>query len=397
MEERIHGLSMKDCAEIMGQDGALKAQHGEPAYKPLFQQYLAQRGIDENTWAHAWNGWWTRMQADPSGQLHAKFSTLQQQITMQAHMADIPDASGESKEGVTLDLYAQLMAKVAGGEDINALLAGAGLSMDQWQRAQAAWNAAMAADTNHHLTTQYGQLYAKYTPGFQQQMEAQTAAIMAADYAERAAGRPDEPEVEYTFADMQREMNDATPSTRWQAAHHVANTWDIGDRSDPSLRAAAQRAVELAEECLERHDDFTVSDAESLAGDLKMFAAEGFLTPAQSQDLKGSIERCLNRGRETLATHQAAFAPIRDKAVPERVHMQSRIQDYTSLVEELSEIVEEWDDNYAAPGGADDSSSSAPAAAAAHAIAPTSPASGGLIAILKNLPIIGTIVRLLGL
>ncbi len=381
----------------MGKDSALKAQHGEPAYKPHFHQYLAQRGVDENTWAHAWNGWWTRMQADPSGQLHARFATMQQQQTMQNHMADVPDASQDVKEGVSLDTYAQLMAKVAGGEDINGLLQGAGLTMDQWQRAQAAWNAAMAADTDHHLTTQYGQLYAKYTPGFQQQIEAQTAAIMAADHAERAAGRPDEPEKEYTFADMQREMGDAKPATRWSAAHHVANSWDIGERSDPALHAAAQKAVQLAQECLERHDDFTVSEAEAAAGDLKMFAGEGFLSPEQSEDIKGSLERCLGRAREQLATHQAAFAPIRDKAVPERVRMQAAIQDFTSLVEELGEIIEEWDDNYSAPeaGGAIGAASSA--AQSTGLAAPAAPSGGGFLAMLKSLPVIGNILRMLGL
>ena len=391
---------MRDCAEIMSKDGELKAQHGEPAYKPLFHQYLAQRGVDENTWAHSWNGWWTRMQADPSGQLHAKFATMQQQLTMQAHMADVPDAG--SKEGVSLDQYAKVMAQIAGGADANAVLAAEGIPMDQWQRAQAAWNAAMAADTDHHITTQYGMAYAKHTPGFQANMEAQTAAIMAQDHAERAAGRPDEPEVEYTFADMVREMEDPTPGKRWTAAHHVCNTWDIGDKSDPALHAAAKRAYALLNECLERHNEFTLSDAESAGGDLMMFAAEGFLTPEQAAESKGNMERCLNRAREGLATAEAAFAPIADKAVPERVRMQTQIQDYRSLVEEMSEWVSEWDDNYRAPSGASETSGVEAAAsmASSHSSGSgiqTSSGGGGFLDILKKIPIIGNIIRLLGL
>ena len=402
MDEQIHGLSMRDCAEIMSKDGELKAQHGEPAYKPLFQQYLAQRGIDENTWAHSWNGWWTRMQADPSGQLHAKFATMQQQLTMQAHMADVPDASQDAKEGVTLEQYAKVMAKIAGGEDGNAAVAAEGFSMDQWQKAQAGWNAAMAADTDHHITTQYGMLYAKYTPNHQAQMEQQVAAIMAQDHAERAAGRPDEPEVEYTFADMVREMEDPTPNTRWTAAHHVCNTWDIGDHSDPALDAAAKRAYVLLNECLERHNEFTVSNAESAGRDLMMFASEGFLTPEQAAESKGNMERCLGRAREQLATVEAAFAPIADKAVPERVRMQSQIQDYRSLVEEMSEWISEWDDNYQAPssntGGVEAAASMAGGGGGGgSAIQPSSSGGGGFLDMLKSLPVIGNILRLLGL
>lgn len=398
MDEQIHGLSMRDCAEIMSKDGELKAQYGEPAYKPHFHQYLAQRGVDENTWAHSWNGWWTRMQADPSGQLHAKFATMQQQLTMQAHMADVPDAG--SLEGVSLEQYAKVMAKIAGGEDANAVLAAEGLPMDQWQRAQTAWNAAMAADTDHHITTQYGMHYAKHTPGFQANMEAQTAAIMAADHAERAAGRPDEPEVEYTFADMVREMEDPTPNKRWDAAHHVCNRWDIGDKSDPALDAAAKRAYTLLNECLERHNEFTLSNAESAGKDLMMFASEGFLTPEQAAESKGNMERCLNRAREGLATAEAAFAPIADKAVPERVRMQTQIQDYRSLVEEMSEWVSEWDDNYNAPSSASETGgveAAASMASSGSSAIQTNGGGGGFLDMLKKIPIIGNIIRLLGL
>ena len=310
-DEAIYGLTLKDCAEIMSKDGELKAQHGEPAYKPHFQQYLAQRGIDENTYAHAWNGWWSRMQADPSGQLHAKFATMQQQATMQAHFADVPDASGDAKEGVTLDTYAKVMAGAAGGQDMQQLVAAEGIAWDQWQRAQAAWNQAMSEDVNHHLTTQYGQLYAKYTPGHQQQMEGQVAAIMAADHAQREQGpAEDEPEEDYTFDMAMAELKDPKPAKRWTAAHHLANFYDIGDLDEEPHLAQALQAVPVMIECLERHDEYTVSDAEALAGDLVTLAEEGALTREQAEEAKGAMERCLARGREQLQTLEAAFLRI---------------------------------------------------------------------------------------
>ena len=375
MEEQIHGLGLRDVAEIMAKDGELKAQHGEPAYKPLFSEYLSARGVDETTWAHAWNGWWTRMESDPSGQLHAKFAMIQQELTQRAHFADVPDASQDAKEGVTLDTYAKVMAAIAGGGDAQATVGEHGLSWEQWQKAQAAWNQAMAEDVNHHLTTQYGQLYAKYTPGFQQQMQGQVAAMMAAEHAQRenAAMQDDEPEEDYTFEQAASELDSPKPAVRWTAAHHVANFWDIGDRdADPRLDQAATKAIGVMLECLERHDEYTVSDAEALSRDLFQFAAAGFLGD-QADDVRGTMERCLGRAREELATRQAAFEPIKDKAVPERVKMQSAIQDYTSLVDELSEMVGEWDDNLG---------EAQPVSAAGGVRAPAStavtPSSGGL-------------------
>ncbi len=402
MEDAILGVSLDTAAEIMSKHGALRAQHGEANFEPYFNQLLAQKGINHNTWAEAWNGWFARMQADPSGQLTASFSTMQRKYQMQAHMADIPDASQDQKAGVSLDLYAKMMAKIAAGGDANALLAENGLNMPQWQDAQKGWNDAMAADVNHHLTSQFGTLYAKHTPGFDQQLEAQTAAIMAADHAERAAGRPDEPEVEYTFADMVRELDDPTPNTRWSAAHHVFNRWDIGNRSDHALKSAATKAYSLALECVEQHNEFTVSNAESLAGDLSLLASEGFLTAQQADDAQGDLSRCLGRAEDRLRTLLIAFEPIRNKAVPERVQMQSQIQDYESLVETLTDLIEDWEDNFSPPESAVTSSAPRSASpnqpAASTAMQPQS--SGGaddIISILKRLPLIGNILRALGL
>ncbi|MCA9561438.1 MAG: hypothetical protein KC583_22985 [Myxococcales bacterium] len=397
-DEAIYGLTLRDCAEIMAKDGELKAQYGEPAHRAHLQQYLAQRGTDENTWAHAWNGWWTRMEADPSGQLHAKFAMMQQELTLQAHHADVPDQSQYEVEGVSLEKYAEIMARAAGGEDMQALVSEAGFEWGQFQRAQAGWNQAMAEDVNHHLTTQYGQLYAKYTPGFAQQMQGQIAGQMAANHAQRAGGVPDEPEEEYTFAHMQRDMEDPNPKTRWMAAHHVSNQWDIGDHDDPTLAQAARRAVELHLECLQRFDEHSSSEAEAAATDLKMFASEGFLPPAQAEDAKGDLERAHARAQEHLTNLHAAFAPIRDKAVPERVHMQSAIQDFTSLVETLGEVIGEWDDDYQPPssggGGSAGSGGGGGAGGGSSALAENDE---GFLAILKRLPIIGPILRALGL
>ena len=178
-QERIHGLTLHQCAEIMAKDSALKSQYGERAYKPYFQQYLASRGASENTFAHAWNAWHTRMESDPSGQLYARFSTMQREAMQRSMFADVPDQTRDARAGVTLEAYAEIMAGISAGKDYTTLLQKHGIQSAQWQQAQNEWTAALAADVHHHLTTQYGQLYAQYTPGFQQNMEASTAAIMS--------------------------------------------------------------------------------------------------------------------------------------------------------------------------------------------------------------------------
>lgn len=402
MTDAIHGVTLQDAAEIFSKDGELKAEHGERAYRSHFVRYLQGRGLDEATFAAAWNGWWARMEADPSGQLHARFAMMQQELVQQAHLADVPDASQSAFDGLTLETYARLMAEAQQGHDLQQLVTAAGLTWAQWQRGQAAWNEAMAADVNHHITTQYGQLYAKYMPGFREQMQGQTAAIMAGRHAqnEGAAMQDDEPEREYTFDDALREVASSKPLERWAAAHHLFRFYDIGDPdSNPRLREAL-RAIPVAIECLERHDEYTVSNAESLATDLSTLAGAGGMTRAQADDAHGALQRCLARAQERLETLHAAFAPIRNKAVPERVKMQSAIQDYTSLVETLESLVAAWAENArfdTGSGGASAPSFGAAPSGRALARSAEADAGGGFLAMLKGLPVIGAILRALGL
>ena len=81
-----------------------------------------------------------------------------------------------------------------------------------------------------------------------------------------------------------------------------------------------------------------VSEAEALASDLQMFAGEGFFSVEEGAEAKGALDVGLSRARAELARHEEALAPVRDKAVPERVRLQMAVQDHTSLVEELASI-----------------------------------------------------------
>lgn len=62
-------------------------------------------------------------------------------------------------EGATLEQWAFVMAKVASGQDITALLAKAGWDTPKWDRVSAEWNARMSRDTTGTVATAYGQAF----------------------------------------------------------------------------------------------------------------------------------------------------------------------------------------------------------------------------------------------
>jgi hypothetical protein len=54
------------------------------------------------------------------------------------------------------------------------------------------------------------------------------------------------------------------------------------------------------------------------------------------------MQRCLGRAREKLEGLRLAFAAIQNQAVPERVALSTRIQEYESLVNALDRHLKEW-------------------------------------------------------
>jgi hypothetical protein len=62
-------------------------------------------------------------------------------------------------EGVTLEQWAFVMAKVAGGGALEPLLKLAGWDQPKWDRVSAEWNARMSRDTTATVATAYGQAF----------------------------------------------------------------------------------------------------------------------------------------------------------------------------------------------------------------------------------------------
>jgi hypothetical protein len=331
--DEIFGVNLETLADIQTKDGELRAQYGEARGRQELARFLAERGLTENVWASAHNGWWERFRADPTGMLEARFHQMLSQRSVKAHFGDVRDMTEDAIEGVTLDQYAQLCVAMAQpGIDAEAVARQHGLAdAARWMVVNAAWAAKMSQDTTHVLTTQFGTLYQKHAgPAFAQQQLEQTAAILASANQPRDVVKTKE--VDHSQPTLLAQLRSDSRKERWEAARWLAHRWRKGD---PSTQANLE-CIPVLIEVLEQHDEHTVSNAEDavrkLTSDLEQYTDE----------VKSAMTRCSNRAKEKLATLQAAFAPIQDKAVPERVVLQARIQEYQSLVDTLEGVLRSW-------------------------------------------------------
>jgi hypothetical protein len=81
-------------------------------------------------------------------------------------------------EGISLEQWAWVMAKIASGGNPAALLEIAKLDDATWQRVSAEWNARMSRDTTATIATAYGQAFVATGPGPFGEAGKQTAAAM---------------------------------------------------------------------------------------------------------------------------------------------------------------------------------------------------------------------------
>lgn len=333
--DAIYGMTMETLAETLSKHGELRAKFGEQQGMLEFEGWLRGKGFDLNTWALANNGWQDRWRADPTGRSEAQFHQLLAQHSQRAHFGDVRDMSQDTEEGITLDQYAQITVAVSrAGANVDDIVRQFGLQdAAHWQRANAAWGKKMGEDHTHKLTMQYGQLYQKYAgPSFQNEMLDQSAAILAKSHGPQDV--VDEPQEELTPDLCLRKMESPKQSERWKYARHYAHMADLGNVPDKGQAIARVRPILV--EMIERHDEHTTSDAEDGARKLWDLGV-------RDDEFKGAVARCLNRAEEKLVSLQAAFAPIQNQAVPERITLQTRIQDYQSLIGTMRDYMnEDW-------------------------------------------------------
>jgi hypothetical protein len=83
-------------------------------------------------------------------------------------------------EGVALDAWAHVQAKIAGGGDLDQLLAQAGIDRAKWDRVSAEWMARMSRDTTATVATAYGRAFSSSGTGAFAGAGAQGAGAMQA-------------------------------------------------------------------------------------------------------------------------------------------------------------------------------------------------------------------------
>jgi hypothetical protein len=423
LDQRAHGLSLADCAEIMSMMSLLRTEHGEPGYHEPFQQFLRSRGTTENGWATAYNHWYQQMQADPA--LAAKFHTFMSQYHARQITAQQPDVSGDALEGLSLEAYAKISARSQTGAAIEGLVAAEGLTMDQWQRGQAAWTAKMSScSPSDPILMQYGQLYQQWAPNHQASMEAATEAHLAD--AARREGRADGMSAELTLDNAATFFDHDDVRVRARGVREMIRIWELQeDARDAHMHALTQRAFDAAIAILhygageEQPGYFALSEdvnamdihawsamheqeethqgtPDLVHGALKDLAGEGFLTAEQNETAKQAvayaIERMTPRDDYVRQVFEITTDPMK------RTSLRSLMDDYTSTLEDLAETLEDWD--YTGPDEEDSAADVPPPVSAQPAHQPPAPADdpqADLLALLKSLPVLGDLLRMLGL
>ena len=348
-EESYRGFDVTLLAEALARFTTLRTQHGEKPGEVEFERWLAGKGRTRADYESAYASWWERFRADPTGQLEARFHRINSEWVQQLNFADAPDRRQESREGVTLDTYARIAVELTRlpGKPIEEVLKRHGVKdAAHWQRVNEAWAKAMKEDTTFALVQQYGALYQKYAGS---QFTAEQDAVLAnslADHNRKAPAAPSAPPKPPTIDDSIARMKAGSGRERWSAAReyaHACDLWSGPSRSDPKdprapFCARERLRADLAPvilEAVDRADDDTIGFNVGL---LDYLTELGLV----DDNARLTARRALRRASDRLATLEASFAPIRDKAVPERMTLRVKIDEYTAAVDALERTLAKW-------------------------------------------------------
>ena len=347
--ESYRGFDVALLAEALARLTTLRTQHGEKPGEVEFERWLAGKGRTRADYESAYASWWERFRADPTGQLEARFHRINSEWVQQLNFADAPDRRLETREGVTLDTYARIAVELTRlpGKPIEEVLKRHGVKdAAHWQRVNEAWGKAMKEDTTFALVQQYGALYQKYAGA---QFTAEQDALLAGNLAEhnrKETPAPAPPPKPPTIDDSVARMKAASGRERWSAAReyaHACDLWSGPSRSDPKdprapFCARARLKSDLAPvilEAVERSDDDTIGFNVGL---LDYLTELGLV----DDEARMTAKRALRRASDRLATLEASFAPIRDKAVPERMTLRVKIDENTAAGAELARTLANW-------------------------------------------------------
>ncbi|HEX4498481.1 MAG TPA: hypothetical protein VIE43_22585 [Thermoanaerobaculia bacterium] len=347
--EVLAGFDLDLLAKALCQLTTLRTQYGEKDGKFRFDAWLKNQGSARPQFDASYGAWWRRFKADSTGQLEARFNLLNSKCANEANFGDVPSHAKEVREGITLEQYAKISVALSRkpGAGLDKVLRQNGIdSPSRWQRVNEAWGKAMHDDATLGLVQQYAALYQKYAgPAFEKEQQDKTAAILAAH--NREASPPPPPRTgPLTLADLQPKLGARSPAERWSAARQIAlqcSLWsgparkDAGDPRAPycSSQALHQRLLPVILDAVDHHDDDTLNYGTNmldLAGELGL----------KDATFKAAVERALKRDQDRLTALEAAFAPIQNKAVPERVALRSKINGYQAAVRDFKAALADW-------------------------------------------------------
>lgn len=367
LDQPVYGFTLANNAEIMSMMSRLKTQHGEHSYHEPFLQFLRSRGWTEAGWMQSYNHWHAQMQADPN--LAAKFHTFMANYHTQQLTAGQQDVSGFALEGLSLEMYAKISAQSQTGASVEGLVAGAGLSMDQWQRAQSAWGQKLSTlSPTDPLILQYGQLYQKWAPNHQASMEASTEQHLRE--ASEREGRADGMNMALTLDNAPQFFSHANLRVKVRGVNEMVRMWELQEDMRGHMRPLTQQAFDIALQVaihgagndkpgyasltqhvdamdihawstMHNQEDEQHGTTDMACGALKDLASAEFMSPAQNDAAQEAVRQALSRAQGRGHRVYEAAQGVRDEM--KSMALQSLVGDYQQLVEDLKEALEEWD------------------------------------------------------
>lgn len=127
---------------------------------------LLKLGFESGNHFECFRSWgvdgWARKQGQSAADFEFRMSGIARDKLIAEKTQSMSGGGGalEPVEGVSMQAWAGVQAGVAGGKDLDALLAQAGLDRAKWERVSAEWLARMTTDTTGVISTAYGAAFA---------------------------------------------------------------------------------------------------------------------------------------------------------------------------------------------------------------------------------------------
>jgi hypothetical protein len=157
LRDRMMNIDDETLPPMTDEDG----DELDPEEVLLLQEGFQSGGHYENfrNWGVA--GWAAQTGESPTDCEFRMGGIARERIT--AGKAEAMSGAGgalEPVDGVSVEQWAQIQAQIAGGGDVDTLIAAAGIDAGTWEHVSAEWMARMSTDTTHTVSTVYSNAFA---------------------------------------------------------------------------------------------------------------------------------------------------------------------------------------------------------------------------------------------